>query len=153
VAALPWAAVLNSARPPQLDRKRFGRIDPAHVADFLILDRKFPRAMHYCTMAAERSLYAITGSSMGTFSSVAEQRLGRVRSELNYARIQEIMSSGLHQFLDTFQLKLNEVDDAIYETFFALHPLGDKANVECGSLPGATQMQTQRTEPESRGVL
>jgi uncharacterized alpha-E superfamily protein len=104
-------------------------------------------------MAAERSLYAITGSSMGTFSNVAEQRLGRVRSELNYARIQEIMSSGLHQFLDTFQLKLNEVDDAIYETFFALHPLGDKANVECGYLPGATQMQTQRTEPESRGVL
>jgi uncharacterized alpha-E superfamily protein len=110
--------------------------------------------MHYCTIAAERSLYAITGSPIGTFSNGAEQRLGRVRSELNYARIQEIINTGLHEFLDTFQLKLNEVDDAIYDTFFALHPLGDKAYMAYDPLPRATQTQTQtqNVEPKPRGA-
>jgi uncharacterized alpha-E superfamily protein len=89
------------------------------------LDREFPRAMQHCVMNAEASLHAVTGSSMDTFANTAEQRLGRVRADLSYSPIQEIMSGGLHEFLDTFQLKLNQVDDAIYETFFALHPVGE----------------------------
>lgn len=95
------------------------------MAEFLILDREFPRALQHCVMNAEESLHAVTGSSMSTFVNSAEQRLGRVRAELNYTPIQEIISGGLHEFLDTFQRKLNQVDDAIYETFFALHPVGD----------------------------
>ncbi len=124
---IQWAAVLKSASAFEMYRKRFGRIAPEHVADFLMLDREFPRAMHYCVLEAEKSVQAITGSSAGTFANVAEQRLGRVCSELNYAHIREIITSGLHEFLDAFQLKLNHVDDAISDTFFALHPLGEFA--------------------------
>jgi uncharacterized alpha-E superfamily protein len=122
---IQWAAVLKSASAFEMYRKRFGRIAPDRVAEFLILDREFPRAMQHCVMNAEASLHAVTGSSLGTFANPAEQRLGRVRAELSYSPIQEILSSGLHEFLDTFQFKLNQVDDAIYETFFALHPVGD----------------------------
>lgn len=120
-----WAAVLRSASAFEMYRKRFGRIAPDRVAEFLILDREFPRPLQHCVMNAEESLHAVTGSSMSTFANSAEQRLGRVRAELNYTPIQEIISGGLHEFLDTFQRKLNQVDDAIYETFFALHPVGD----------------------------
>jgi uncharacterized alpha-E superfamily protein len=81
-------------------------------------------------MNAEASLHAVTGSSPGTFANRAEQRLGRVRAELSYTPIQEILSSGLHEFLDTFQLKLNQVGDAISETFFALHPVGESPRYE-----------------------
>ncbi len=122
---IQWAAVLRSASAFEMYRKRFGRIAPDRVAEFLILDREFPRAMQHCVMNAEESLHAVTGSSMGTFANLAEQRLGRVRAELSYTPMQEIISGGLHEFLDTFQLKLNRVDNAIYETFFALHPVGD----------------------------
>ena len=122
---IQWAAVLKSASAFEMYRKRFGRIAPDRVAEFLVLDREFPRAMQHCVMNAEDSLHAVTGSSTGTFSNPAEQRLGRVRAELSYSPIQEIMTSGLHEFLDTFQLKLNQVDNAIDETFFALHPVGD----------------------------
>ena len=52
-----------------------------------------------------------------------EQRLGRLRSELDYAAIQEIIGVGLHEFLDRFQFKLNQVDDEIFNTFFALRPV------------------------------
>jgi uncharacterized alpha-E superfamily protein len=120
---IQWAAVLKSASAFEMYRKRFGRLAPDRVADFLILDREFPRAMHYCVVKAEESLHAISGAPLGTFQNLAEQRLGRLRSELDYAQIQEIISGGLHEFLDAFQAKLNHVGAAIFSTFFALRPV------------------------------
>jgi uncharacterized alpha-E superfamily protein len=130
---IQWAAVLKSASALEMYRKRFGRIVPNNVADFLILDREFPRAMHYCVIEAEASLHMIMGTAPGTFKNTAEQRLGRIRSELNYTHIQEVVSSGLHEFLDTFQLKLNQVDGAIYDTFFAPHPASEVAQLSQSS--------------------
>ncbi len=120
---IQWAAVLRSASAFEMYRKRFGRLSPAQVADFLVLDRAFPRAMHYCLVKAEESLHAISGAPLGTFQNAAEQRLGRLRSELDYADIDEIIANGLHEFLDTFQEKLNDVGEAICDTFFALRSL------------------------------
>lgn len=117
------SAVLKSASAFEMYRKRYGRIAPAHVADFLMLDREFPRSMHSCVVNAEASLHAISGSPVDSFQNTAEQRLGRLRSELDYTQIQEIMSGGLHEFLVTFQAKLNSVGDAISDTFFATSPV------------------------------
>ena len=71
-------------------------------------------------MKAQISLHEITGNDIGTFQNKAERRLGRLRSELDYANIDEIISLGLHEFLDGFQTKLNGVGDAIFDTFFSL---------------------------------
>jgi uncharacterized alpha-E superfamily protein len=125
---IQWAAVLKSASAFEMYRKRHGRLVPDRVADFLILDREFPRAMHDCIVKAEESLHAISGSPLGTFQNLAEQGLGRLRSELDYAQIQEIIASGLHEFLDAFQAKLNRVGNAICETFFALRPVASNSS-------------------------
>lgn len=120
---IQWSAVLKSASALEMYRQRNGRIMPQRVADFLILDREFPRSIHYCVVQAEVSLHAISGSPIGTFQNHAEQRLGRLRSDLDYTQIEEVIADGLHEFLDTFQLKLNHIDDAIYNTFFTLRPV------------------------------
>ncbi|MBC8044965.1 MAG: alpha-E domain-containing protein, partial [Rhizobacter sp.] len=52
----------------------------------------------------------------------AEKRLGRLRSKLDYTDIAEIMSQGLHEFLDDFQSELNDAGEGIFDTFFALRP-------------------------------
>ena len=52
--------------------------------------------------------------------------MGRLRAELIYSDIGEIIERGLHQFLDHFQLHLNEVNNAINETFFQIAPTGDQ---------------------------
>ena len=98
-----------------------------------MLDREFPRAMHYCLVQAEESLHAISGAPMGTFQNLAEQRLGRLQSELDYAQVDEIIASGLHEFLDAFQAKLNNVGTAIFETFVALRPVTDVPTLAEGS--------------------
>ncbi len=121
-----WSALLESASALEMYRKRFGRILPADVADFLILDREFPRAIHFCLIKSEESLLAITGGERGRFRTPAEKRLGRLRSELDYTQITEIIEQGLHEFIDSFQIELNQVGEAIHQTFFALRPVAEK---------------------------
>lgn len=126
-----WAALLNSASAFEMYRKKFRRITPTDVALFLILDLKFPRSIRYCLLKAQVSLHEITGTTIGTFTNKAERRLGRLRSDLDYANIDEIISQGLHEFLDDFQTKLNGVGDAIFDTFFSLRPADkDKKIIE-----------------------
>lgn len=121
---IQWSAVLRSASAFEMYRKRHGRIAPDRIVEFLLLDREFPRAVHSCLNIAEESLHATSGTPVGTFRNPAEQRLGQLRSELGYARVEDILEHGLHEFLDGLQVKLNAVGDAIFETFFALRPVG-----------------------------
>lgn len=120
-----WSALLESASALEMYRKRFGRIAPIDVADFLILDREFPRAIHFCLIKAEESLLSITGGERGRFRTLAEKRLGRLRSDLDYTHITEIIDQGLHEFIDAFQVRLNQAGDAIHETFFAPRLVAD----------------------------
>ncbi len=71
-----WSALLESASALEMYRKRFGRIAPADVADFLILDREFPRAIHFCLIKAEESLLAITGGERGRFGTLRRTAVG-----------------------------------------------------------------------------
>lgn len=119
---IQWSALLKSASALEMYCKQHGRIAPNPVAEFLILNPNFPRAIRYCLIKAEDSLHAIAGSESDRHNNLAEKRLGRLRSEMDYIDMPEILSGGLHEFLDGFQFKLNQTDDAIYETFFALRP-------------------------------
>ena len=120
---IQWAAVLRSASAFEMYRKRHGRIMPEKVVDFLLLDREFPRAIHYCLIKSEESLHLISGTPLGTFRNRAEQRLGQLRSDVAFAQVGDIITNGLHEFLDGFQTRLNLVGDAIFETFFAIRLL------------------------------
>ncbi len=120
---LLWAAVLRSASAFEMFRKRYHRITPERVVNFLVFDRYFPRSVRHCVFMADRALHAISETPPGTFRNLAEKRLGRVRADLDFTELEEVMESGLHQFLDGFQENLNEVGDAIFDTFFALRPV------------------------------
>jgi uncharacterized alpha-E superfamily protein len=127
--AVQWSAVLESASALEMYRKVHGAVSRRSVADFLIFDREFPRAMHFCLIKAEESLLAITGGAKGAYTNPAEQRLGRLRSHLDYGAIDEILggAGGLHGFIDGFQTTLNQASQAVFETFFALRPVGTSA--------------------------
>jgi uncharacterized alpha-E superfamily protein len=117
-----WSALLRSVSAFEMYLKRYGRVAPPDVAQFLILDRDFPRAIHFCVIEAEESMRRVTGSPEGTFANPAERRLGQLRAQLAYSHIEDIIGDGLHEFLDHVQRHLNSLDIAIYETFFALQP-------------------------------
>jgi uncharacterized alpha-E superfamily protein len=121
---IQWAAVLRSASAFEMYRQRHGPLSLEKVIDFLLLDHEFPRSVNYCLTNANASLHAISGTPIGTFRNPAEQLLGYVRAELAYTDVQQIIAKGLHEFLDALQSKMNRVDQTIYDSFFALRPVG-----------------------------
>ena len=50
---IQWSAVLKSVSGLEMYRKRHGRISPRDIVDFLVLDRDFPRAIHFCIHGAD----------------------------------------------------------------------------------------------------
>ena len=136
-----WAAVLRSASAFEMYRKRHGRISPRGIVEFLLLDPEFPRAIRFCLNEARDSLHAVTGTPIGTYRRAAEQLLGQLCSDLAYAHLDEIMSQGLHEYLDTLQTNMNLVSAGIYEALFAKRvPETRRAGRDRG------QKQTQKQE-------
>ncbi len=117
-----WAALLKSASGLHMYRCRHGRIKPATVAEFLLLNPHFPRSVRHCLIGAEQSLLEVSQSPRGTFTNRAEQLLGRLRSQLDFSQIDDVIDRGLHEFIDDLQRRLNQVGAAIHESFFAGTP-------------------------------
>lgn len=124
---IQWAALLQSASALEMYRKKYGRIAPRSVVEFLLLDREFPRAVRHCLKVAEESLRAITGTPSGSYANRAEQRLGRICANLDFTSTEEILAVGVHEFLDQLQSEINAVGEAIFEAFFATEPTPTEA--------------------------
>ena len=122
VDVIKWSALLQSADASFMYRREHGRLSPIKIADFLVLSAKFPRSIRHCITRAEESLHAITDTPVGSFRSTEEQKMGRLRAELDYITISEIITFGLHEFIDRIQVKINDVGNAIHSTFFEPEP-------------------------------
>ena len=119
---IQWSALLQSASAFEMYRKRWRRIDHKYVANFLILDQYFPRAIYHCIIEADKSLHAISGSAEGAFANSAEKTIGNLRSYLANTNIDDIIDTGLHEYLDSIQTQLNGVGKGIFDTFIETEP-------------------------------
>src|SRR3984885_12084632 len=104
-----WSAVLKSVSGLEMYRKKYGRIAPRNIVEFLVMDRNFPRSIHFCIIRANESLHAVTGSSLASSESLSEQLMESLAAELNMATVDNIIRSGLHEYLDRLQTKMNAV--------------------------------------------
>jgi len=113
-----WSALLKSATALEMYRREHGRIVPENVANFLLLNRYFPRSVHFCLIHSQESLREISGSHRDTFRNRSEQILGRLRADLDYTRIEDVVKHGIHEFIDDLQQRLNDLGAAIRDDFF-----------------------------------
>jgi uncharacterized alpha-E superfamily protein len=124
---IQWTAVLKSASAFEMFRKQHHHITPRNVANFLIFDSQFPRSIRHCISKAQICLHRITGSKPGSARNAAEKRLGRLKADLEYTDIDEVIDTGMHEYLDGLQTRLNQVDTAIGATFFNLKTMIEAA--------------------------
>ncbi len=117
---LHWMALLKSVTGFNTYRRLYGNIDPSGVVEFLVLNKYFPRSIYYCLKEAERCLHNISGNTTDGFKTSAEKAMGELRSRLEYSEVDDIISIGLHEYLDTLQLKINHISDLIDSNYFRL---------------------------------
>lgn len=117
---LHWMALLKSVTGFNTYRRIYGNINPRNVVEFLVLNKYFPRSIYFCLKEAEFCLHHISGNMDGGFKNQAEKAVGELRSQLEFAEVEEIIDYGLHEYLDTIQIKLNKLSDMIDSTYFRL---------------------------------
>jgi uncharacterized alpha-E superfamily protein len=111
-----WVGVLKSASAFEAYRKSYrARMDPNHVVEFLLFSENVPRSVLFCLRAAESGL-----AKLGPLGQVTrpQRLLGRVRAELEYRDIDDLLDEGLHDFLDRVQEQVWAVADAVADQFF-----------------------------------
>ncbi len=120
-----WSALLESTSALHAYRKEFGRIEPQSVAAFLIFDKNFPRALRFCIQQAQSSLHEITGTPLGEVSNPVTERFASLRNQLRETTIGEVFAFGLHEFIDSFQSRVNELGTEMFHAFFETRPIGE----------------------------
>ncbi len=115
---LRWAGLLRASGGLDAYRQQYGRVVPNDVVEFLFFEPNFARSVLHCVREARRSLHEITGVPLGEWENSAERLLGRLYSDLAFAEIDEVFETGVHQYTDKLQTRMNEIHEAIWEAFF-----------------------------------
>ena len=109
-----WAAVLRSVSAFETYRKVYRDvITPSRVAELLILRGDMPRSLASCLNEVSINLEMVRNSR----SDETERRAGLLRADLKYGRIEEIVASGLDQYLTEFLERINDLGELVSEDF------------------------------------
>ncbi len=135
---IQWRALLHSTDALEMYRQTYGPITPRNVADFLVLNRDFPRSMAFCLYRAARALTRIRGDDAHHSPNLVRRRLGQLQSDLEYATIDEVIGQGMHEYLDGFQTRLNQIGDAVNAAFFQPRDREEAEPSEPKGTPAAT---------------
>ena len=109
-----WSAVLRSVSGFEVYRKVYRNvIRPDKVAELLILRPDMPRSLAACMNEVVHNLDLVANEQ----STETRRRAGRLRSDLQFGRIDEILATGLHAFLTQFLDRVNDIGAGISRDF------------------------------------
>ena len=109
-----WSAILRSVSGFEVYRKVYRDvIKPERVAELLILRPDMPRSLHASLNGVVENLRLVGNDQ----SAETQRRAGKLRADLQYGRIDEILSTGLHAFLTQFLDRVNELGGRISRDF------------------------------------
>lgn len=109
-----WSAILRSVSGFEIYRKVYRDvIKPERVAELLILRPDMPRSLHASLNEVVSNLRLVASDE----DSDTLRHAGRLRADLQFARIDEILATGLHAFLTQFLDRVNGLGGRISRDF------------------------------------
>jgi len=117
-----WGALLRSVSAFEVYRKAYRDvITPERVAELLILRSDMPRSLHFCLNGVVKNLELIANRQSGE----THRQAGLLHAQLHYARIEDILERGLHEFLTDFMDRIYTLGDGVSKDF--LVPMAEAA--------------------------
>ena len=109
-----WINVLQSLSAYQMYRLSMrNNVRAPDVLEFLLRSKVFPRAVERCLLEMEASIKLLPRGD------AALKTVQSVHRKLKRTNVRELEGEALHRFLDSLQLKLTHVNEAIYATWFS----------------------------------
>jgi uncharacterized alpha-E superfamily protein len=109
-----WGALLRSVSGFEIYRKVYRDvITPARIAELLMLRGDMPRSLLACMDEVVQNLAEVRNG----VSSDTERLAGRLRAELQFSKIDDILEAGLHDTLTRFLADINQLGDRVSRDF------------------------------------
>jgi len=114
-----WMAVLRSCCSIEAFRRlHLGDMDPLRVAAFMILERDYPRSVRFSVDRALGAAAEIRSSVGKSGVDPAERVLGRLKAQLEFAEMDEILVDGLPAYLKKIRAQVGDASLAIAKAYF-----------------------------------
>lgn len=111
-----WDQVLRSvAGASAYSWLNAGTIDARGIAEFLVLDDRFPRSLAFCRNALRENLAAL--ARMHGERGTCHELMSDADAHISNLTIEEIFDQGLHEFLIDFMARNAGIADAIAEDY------------------------------------
>ncbi len=115
-----WPSLLRACGAHETFLRTYrGLEDETEAAEFLLLDRLFPRSVVHALAQAERCLAELesSGQRAGVFDE-AQRRLGRTRAELEYRPLADVLAH-LPDEMERVQRTCSAASDAVARRYFS----------------------------------
>jgi len=119
-ASPDWVTTLRSCSAYEAFLRTYRRgVDSSLAAEFLLLDRLFPRSAFFALEEAERCLAELSASSIGRagYEDEARRIIGGARNELEFAGVSELLAD-LPSHLRALQAACAQAGEAVGRRFF-----------------------------------
>jgi uncharacterized alpha-E superfamily protein len=115
---LEWIGLLRSCTAFEAYCKAYtADLRPDRIAEFLVLHPSFPHSIRFSADALETAMKEIGSEVSSRRSARIERIAGRMQATLAFGQIDEIMSGGLHAYLDTVLRQCSQAHSALYQTY------------------------------------
>ena len=114
---LEWIGLLRSCTAFEAYCKVYtADLRPERVAEFLLLNSEFPHSIRFAVDQIQQSLGAIHESTSSKKSGRVAKLAGRLRAELTFTPLEEIMA-GLHDFFETIRKQCSQIHTAANQVY------------------------------------
>ena len=115
-----WGGLLKSCTAFEAYCKVYTTdLRPERVAEFLLLNREFPRSIGFCIDQIQEALVEISDSAGLSKGNRVNRLAGKARATVDFGQIDEIKADGLTGFLDNIQDQFVQIHNAIYQTYIS----------------------------------
>jgi uncharacterized alpha-E superfamily protein len=120
-----WTVLLRSLSAYEAYRKTYRTVvEPRRVAEFLLLDRDFPRSALYSAKHVEECVVRVTAPRL---DSPSRRTAGRLRAELEFRQVGEVFEEGIPAFVARVTAACAEVHEGLVAECFARGAIPGKA--------------------------
>jgi uncharacterized alpha-E superfamily protein len=86
------------------------------VAEFLLLNPVFPHSIRFCMERIQSAVRSLPEGSRKATARLA-RLTGRLRASMRFSNIEEIMTAGLHPWLDNVRRQCEQIHGGIREAY------------------------------------
>src|SRR5271170_912508 len=115
---LAWVGLLRGCGAFEAYCKAYtAEIVPLRAAEFLLLNSDFPHSVRFAVDRVNAALHVL-GDITERKAKLPVRIAGRLRAQLSFSQIDEILASGAHAYLENVRTECGAIHSAIHQIYF-----------------------------------